>query len=200
MYLRYTDVIFDLDGTLTKPGLIDFDAIKLAIGCPREHTLIEHVQGLRGAELRRAWRVIDMYERAAVSAARPNDGVYCVLQVLWARAVRVFVLTRNSRRNARATLHLLGLRPFVYDTIAREDTAVKPDPAGIRRLSARWGFDPARTLMVGDFRFDVLTGAAAGVRTAFLTNRGDGDPHAAFPTGHPTHVIPDLRALVRLCT
>ena len=53
--------------------------------------------------------------------------------------------------------------------------------------------------MVGDFRFDVHSGAAAGVRTAFLTNREDGDGYAAFPPGHPTHVIPDLQALLQLC-
>ncbi len=198
MSAPYRDCIFDMDGTLTQPGLIDFAAIKDAIGCPRDETIIEFLYAVRGAELRRAWQVIEANERAAVAHLRPNAHVHTVLGALHIRGVRCFVLTRNSRAITRATLHALGIGAYIRDSICREDSAPKPHPAGIHALRERWSFDPRRTLMVGDFHFDVLTGAAAGVATAFLTNRNETGPTVRFPTGHPTHVVHDLRGLLPL--
>lgn len=198
MIRPYRHCIFDLDGTLTQPGLIDFAGIKDAIGCPRDATILEFLDRVPPEALRRAWMLIDGYERDAVARTRPNAGVHQVLGRLHHRLVTCFVLTRNSRRAARATLHALGLRRYVTDMVCREDAEPKPDPAGVHALIRRWDLDPGRTLMVGDFHFDVWTGAAAGVATAFLTNRAPASPGAAFPPGHPTHVIHDLRGLVPL--
>ena len=195
---RYRDCIFDLDGTLTRPGLIDFDGIKDAIGCPRDRTIIEFLAPLRGASLRRAWQVIDRYEQAGLAGARANPDAHLVLATLREWGVRCYVLTRNSRAIARATLHCLGLGPYVRDTVGREDAHPKPDPAGIHALRARWGCTLDRTLMVGDFHFDVWAGAAAGVATAFLTNRRAPAESPPFPLGHPTYMLHDLRSLLRI--
>ncbi len=195
---RYTDCIFDLDGTLTRPGLIDFAGLKAQIGCPQQRTVIEFLRTLGGAELRRAWTAIDRFERAALPRALPNPEAHRVLATLREWNVSCYVLTRNSRPIARATLRCLRLQPFIRDVIAREDARLKPDPAGIHRLRGRWGFARHRALMVGDFHFDVWAGAAAGIATAFLTNRKESPAGRTFPTGHPTHAIADLVALLRL--
>ena len=195
---RYRDCIFDLDGTLTQPGLIDFDGIKDAIGCPRDQTIIEFLTSTHGARLQHAWQIIDRYERAGLAHARANPDAHLVLGTLRNWGVRCYVLTRNSRAIARATLHCLGLAPYMRDTIGREDARPKPDPDGVHALRARWGCALDRTIMVGDFHFDVRTGAAAGVATAFLTNRRAPVPSPDFPRGHPTHMLHDLRSLLRI--
>lgn len=198
MSARYTAYIFDLDGTLTRPGLIDFDAIKAVIGCPRDETIIEYLRGVHGPALREAWATIDRFEAAALRNAAANHHAYAVLDALHRRGAQLFVLTRNSRTVARATLLHLHMRPYITDIVCREDAEPKPDPAGIKHLLTRWSLPADRTLMVGDFRFDVVTGAAAGVDTAFLTNRRTDTTPGPFPHGHPTHTVGDLRALLRL--
>lgn len=198
MIRRYTAYIFDLDGTLTRPGLIDFDAIKRQIGCPPGQTILEFLDGLAGEALRDAWAVIDAVERESVTWTAANFAVYQVMAELAATGAQCFILTRNGRWATRATLQHLGLAPYITDMVCREDAAPKPDPEGIRTLESRWRLDPGRTLMVGDYRFDVATGAAAGVATAFLTNRRPDNNLDGLPLGHPTHVIQDLPALLRL--
>ncbi|MBT8351107.1 MAG: hypothetical protein KJO26_07735, partial [Deltaproteobacteria bacterium] len=39
-------VLFDFDGTLTKPGSIDFKHIKKVIGCPAESFILEFIDSL----------------------------------------------------------------------------------------------------------------------------------------------------------
>lgn len=55
-------------------------------------------------------------------------------------------------------------------TVTREDAPAKPDPTGIRKFLTHWDLDAHELLFVGDFRFDVECGKAAGVRTALFTN------------------------------
>ena len=37
-------VLFDFDGTLTKPGAIDFTAIKQTIECPHDMAILEFIK------------------------------------------------------------------------------------------------------------------------------------------------------------
>jgi len=39
-------VIFDFDGTLTKPGSIDFISIRKRIQCPEDQRLLEYINNL----------------------------------------------------------------------------------------------------------------------------------------------------------
>lgn len=194
---RYAAAIFDLDGTLTRPHLIDFAAIKCAIGCPLDDTIIEFLRTLHGSELREAWKLIDRFEAEGVARALPNPDAHSTLAELAGRGIPCFVLTRNSRRAALATLHHLGMAHRITDLIGREDASPKPDPAGVLALVRRWRLPLSRTLMVGDFHFDVHTGAAAHVATALLTNGTPLDPGIRFAAGHPTHLVHGLHELLR---
>ena len=79
----------------------------------------------------------------------------------------------------------------------REDARPKPDPDGVLTFIRRWNLAKDRTLMIGDFHFDVLTGAAAGVPTALITNGMPPSSALRFPAGHPSHVMHALPELVR---
>jgi len=52
--------------------------------------------------------------------------------------------------------------------LGREAAAPKPDPAGIRRLLAHWRAGPHQAVMVGDYRYDLLAGRAAGIATVYV--------------------------------
>jgi phosphoglycolate phosphatase-like HAD superfamily hydrolase len=54
--------------------------------------------------------------------------------------------------------------------VCREDAPPKPDPAGVVLSARLMGIDASNLLLVGDFRFDVLAGRAAGSLTALVTN------------------------------
>jgi len=52
---------------------------------------------------------------------------------------------------------------------------VKPHPWPIEKICREWQVQPAEVVMIGDYRFDIECGRAAGARTVLLT--GEFDPH-----------------------
>jgi HAD superfamily hydrolase (TIGR01509 family) len=186
-------VLFDLDGTLTRPWF-DFAKIRAEIGLPEP--LLEHMLAMGpGAERDRAFRILERWEDEGARVSELNDGAAEIVRWLGESRIPRALITRNSRRSAGATIakHALEFEAVV----AREDAPVKPRPEGIWLACDRLGVAPAEALFVGDYRYDVLAGRAAGTSTAVLTN---GRRPAFLDEIRPDHVLDrlaDLRTLVR---
>jgi HAD superfamily hydrolase (TIGR01549 family) len=182
-------VIFDMDGTITKPYL-DFRAIRAAIGI--SEPLLENMMALPPGPARdRAFALLEQFEEEAAEASKLNDGARQVLEALSGRGVPSALLTRNSRRSTERVLvkHSLSFQAVV----TREDAPVKPRPEPLWLICDKLGVRPSQVLMVGDFTFDILAGRNAGTRTAFLTN-GRETVHAADAV--PDHVLDRLTDLL----
>jgi HAD superfamily hydrolase (TIGR01549 family) len=181
-------LIFDLDGTLTRPFL-DFAAIRAAIGLGEP--LLESMLALPDGPARaRAFALLERFEEEAAERSELNDGAREAVDALSRRGVPAGLVTRNSRRSALRTLEKHGLRfPIV---MTRDDAPPKPRPEPLLAICAHFGVPPADALMVGDFRLDVLAGRLAGTRTALLTN---GRAASWLPEAPPDHVIASLRDL-----
>ena len=74
--------------------------------------------------------------------------------------------------------------------VGREAAAPKPDPDGIRKLLGEWRAAPVEAVMVGDYRYDLLAGRAAGTATVYVDTSG------AFPFAEIADV--QVRSLVEL--
>jgi HAD superfamily hydrolase (TIGR01549 family) len=184
-------VIFDLDGTLTRPFL-DFHAIRAAIGIPEP--LLENMMALSpGTERTRAFALLDRFEEEAADASELNEGAREVLEFLASRAVPCGLLTRNSRRSTERTLSKHGLRFGI--TVTRDDGPAKPRPEPLWKICDFLGVAPGQALMVGDFKFDVLAGRNAGTVTALLTH---GKRPAYIAEIEPDHLLDRLEDLLRL--
>jgi HAD superfamily hydrolase (TIGR01549 family) len=184
-------VIFDMDGTLTRPTL-DFPAIRAAIGIPEP--LLENMLALpAGAERDRAFSILDRFEEEAAEASELNDGTRGVLEFLSSRKVPTGLVTRNSRRSTDRVLakHRLSFEVVV----TREDAPAKPRPEPLWLICDRLRVEPPQALMVGDFKFDIVAGRNAGTRTALLTN---GKTPAYLKEVPPDHVLERLTDLLAL--
>jgi HAD superfamily hydrolase (TIGR01549 family) len=178
-------VIFDLDGTLTRPFL-DFHRIRAAIGLGEP--LLEAMLALPDGPARdRAFATLEAFEREAAERSELNDGAREVLDLLRRRDIPAGLVTRNSRDSARTTLAKHGL-PFEI-VMTRDDAPPKPRPEPLLRICEFFRVAPTDALMVGDFRLDVVAGKAAGTRTALLTN---GRPASWLPEAPPDHLIEGL--------
>lgn len=190
----FSAVIFDLDGTLTTPGLIDFAAMRRDIGCPPAHDILDHMAHLEASAPERAaaaWAAIEHHELAGLSTAAPNVGLHDALGALHQRGLGLGVLTRNSRRTLDHTLERLAIHPLLPARVAREDARPKPHPDGVLKLAEALGSPPAHTLVVGDYRHDVSAGHAAGAWTAWLRPRATDEvpAHTDFVLARLTDVI-----------
>ena len=97
--------------------------------------------------------------------------------------MRTAIATRNSRQIAAATLRQLGLS--VELVLTRDDGPVKPDPWAVLHVCEAWGVSPAEVVVIGDYRFDIESGRAAGARTVLLTHPHDPRHYPNARAGRP---------------
>ena len=188
---RLVAVIFDMDGTLTRPCL-DFDAIRAEMGLERE-PILEAMARMPPAARTRADAILVRVEAEAAAHSELNDGALETVRALVRHGIGTALLTRNSRVSTDTVLARHGLSfAHVY---TREDGPLKPDPAPVRTLCEALGVTPAETLMVGDYLFDIQAGNAAGARTALIVHDGELPPYA----GQADHVIRTLGEVPGIC-
>jgi HAD superfamily hydrolase (TIGR01509 family) len=168
-------VVFDLDGTLTRP-FFDFKAIRREIQAALQgefqfaidEPLLERILRLPDPLKGRALEILHARENESVANSVLNDGALEMLEWLRSRGIATAILTRNRRDVTGAVLAKHGLRPDAVAT--RDDGPLKPDPRSVLQFTSRFVVPPAQALVVGDFRYDIEAGRGAGARTCLITN------------------------------
>jgi len=165
-------VLFDFDGTLTVPGLIDFLAIKKAINCPRDIPILEFIAGLSSAaERSSAARVLEKYEDEASRSAKPNDDAEGIILFLRKKGFKTGIITRNRLASVRASLDnfkKVGEKDFDLVVTRENVEKIKPHPEGVLFAARSFGIQAGELAVVGDYVFDIEAGRKAGALTVFL--------------------------------
>jgi HAD superfamily hydrolase (TIGR01509 family) len=185
-------VIFDLDGTITQPYL-DFDEIRTEMGLePNGGPILEAMAKMTPPQRQRAETILHFHEERAVTESKLNAGAGEALAALRERGIPIGILTRNRKDNAWAVARKHGLH---FDAVVgREDGPVKPDAFGVLHLCRRFHVEPAQTLVVGDYLFDLLCARAAGAVGVLLANHG----HAAEFARHADFTVANLMEVLPL--
>ena len=185
-------VIFDLDGTITKP-FFDFDAIRREMGLSEEAgPILEAMRKMTAEQRYRAEKILHEYEQQAVRQSSLNTNARETLEKLHAANIRIGILTRNTRNNALAIERKHGLK---FDIIVdREDGPVKPDAFGVLQICRQFGIEPRQALLVGDYLFDLLSARAAGAGAVLLKNHKDAEKFVE----HADFIIDSLEQLLSI--
>ena len=161
--------VFDMDGTLTI-AVHDFAAIRQALSIPPEDDILTHLAALPAEEsaAKHAWLL--EHERDLALGSRPAPGAVELVRELAGRGYRLGIFTRNARELAHVTLEAIGLADCFAeaDVLGRDEAPPKPHPGGLLKLAEAWDVAPQRMVMVGDYRFDLDCGRAAGTRTVLV--------------------------------
>lgn len=161
--------VFDMDGTLTI-AVHDFAAIREALRIPAGDDILTHLAALPADEsaAKHAWLL--EHERDLALGSRPAPGAVELVRELAGRGYRLGILTRNARELAHVTLEAIGLADCfaVEDVLGRDEAPPKPHPGGLLKLAEAWEVAPDAMVMVGDYRFDLDCGRAAGTRTVLV--------------------------------
>jgi 2-phosphoglycolate phosphatase len=196
--VRFTLVLFDLDGTLVD-STADIRAALvhgLATVPPADACLDEHALGCAGlglpldefyalarptphpaagepGRLRFIEHYRDYYHSHLLVNTRPFPGVaetLAEIDQLRAAGLRTAVATTKKTRTAERVLDGLGLVQH-FDVIlgTEEPMPHKPAPDLLLECARRLDRDPRQGLMIGDTERDVLAGRAAGMRTCGVT-------------------------------
>lgn len=201
MPFRINAVLFDFDGTLTKPGALDFPLLKDTIGCPSDIPILEFIDSLpTSLEKEETISLLERFETKAAAHSEPNDGVEYLIHYLRSIGLGIGIITRNRLSSIeRAVQNFENITISCFDVIISRNTPVKPKPSGdgIRLAAQKLNLDVKEVLMVGDYIFDIQAGKSAGCITAFLnygTVSGDFKIESDFTISH----LEEIKKIVRL--
>ena len=169
---RISAVLFDFDGTLTKPDALDFSVIKNILGCPNEIPALEFIESIPDPQKRaEAFNELNRFESRAAANSEPNPGAENLIRTIHSMGLPMGLITRNSMDSVREALkNFNGIGLDDFDVIITRDDPVKPKPSpeGILLAARKLNVEPRHILMVGDFVFDIDAGRSAGTLTALL--------------------------------
>jgi len=189
-------VLFDFDGTLTRPGVIDFAGMRSLLGCAEGQPILEHVERIEdSAERERADAILDAHEMAAAERSEPNDDAEQTVHRLLEMGFPVSVLTRNCRRAIDLSLENFASLSVSHFTVllTRDDVNLpKPDPEGALRAAREMDVPVESLLCVGDYVYDVELAHNAGCTSVYLSPSGD------EPTIKPDYIIKRLGEVIRI--
>lgn len=188
--LKIKAVIFDLDGTITRP-FFDFDKIRREIGLPcNAGPVLEEMDKMTPQQRIDTEKILKKYEKQAIEQSELNENAFETLETLRQAGVFIGILTRNIKDNAFAIEKKHNLH---FDAVVgREDGPVKPDAFGVLHLCRRFGVNPDETVVVGDYLFDLLCAKAAGAYAVLLVNHKQADKfahHADFRIDNISEVL-----------
>lgn len=176
-------VIFDLDNTLVDSQL-DFEAMRREMRLHSDLRILEAIAELPAEHAAECHVILRRHEQIGAEQATLLPGVAQLLSHLQSQNLPIGIVTRNSRENSLISLKNTGLQPHIL--ITRDDGPIKPDPWAVKHICQQWQVPPHEVVMIGDYRFDVDSGRAAGARTVILT----GEVH---PDEYPNEEQADLR-------
>lgn len=173
--------VFDMDGTLTVPAH-DFSYARQALGIPEHEDILGNLARRSPEDRAAAERWLGAWEEDIARRAEMQDDAAALVAHLRAAGCVLGILTRNRADLAHLTLAAIGLQDaFAANLVLGRGCAPpKPEPDGIFHILQRVGASPEEAVMVGDFRYDVEAGRAAGTATLLVDREGDqGDIAAA---------------------
>jgi hydrogenase expression/formation protein HypE len=193
---RIKGVLFDFDGTLTLPGALDFPAIKRELNCPMDIPILEYLETVPAELKPPLMKILESAEEKAAEESLPNVGAEECLLTLRDKGVLLGIITRNSLLSVtRALESFESVRLYDFSTvITRDDSLPKPHPDGVHKACERMGLAASELMVVGDFRFDVLAGKAAGCCSVLLTNgrpsvMAPGDPEPDYTVARLEEIL-----------
>jgi hydrogenase expression/formation protein HypE len=200
---RIEAVLFDFDGTLTKPGALNFPSIKRTLGCPAEKPILEFIAGLPTQHRQEEAKIVlERFERIAAENSEPNSGAEDLIHYLRSKGLGLGILTRNSFDSLeRALQNFKTVAMSDFEVIITRNTPVKPKPSpdGVLLAAQKLKINPNRILVVGDFVFDIQAGQLAGSLTVWLDN-GLGATPCNVESDFRISCLEELKDIIRLGT
>lgn len=187
--MRPSALLLDMDGTLTRP-MLDFPTIKAEMGIG-DRPILEALAEMDAERRAAAQEILHRHEDRAATNSMLNSGCAELLEWIAHQQIPIALITRNSRKSVEVFLSRHGLKIDVC--VTRDDALFKPDPAPLRLACERLGANPADAWMIGDGRYDVEAGTAAGAKTVWLSHGRTRD----FPCV-PWLVVADLHELLNV--
>jgi len=191
-------VLFDFDGTLTLPGLINFKTIRSVLQCPDNIGILEFINSISDiTKKQEALRKLNEFEFTAANKSFPNDNAEKILRHFLEKCVPLGIISRNSLQSIKKSLkNFKTIKLSDFNVVISRDNPVKPKPSseGIILAAEKINVPLNCVFYVGDYLFDIEAAITAGVTAVYLSN-GKRLPEFTYK---PDFIIDNLSELISI--
>jgi HAD superfamily hydrolase (TIGR01549 family) len=173
-------VIFDMDGTLTLPGSIDFNAMYSRNNFDRNNgDILTQINRLTNEDdKKKAHSIIIEEEQKGVDRMILRDHLSLLINQLNDNNIKVAISTRNNEQALYKFLELSELNPNQFTHLLHRDSINidgkminKPDPRVAYHITKSWNVNYEETYFVGDSDDDIHCGISANMKTCLIRTR-----------------------------
>ena len=187
---KLSGIVFDLDNTLVSSTL-NFEQIRLALGCPVDVDLLKFVDSLDDHRKVEAEKLLIEFEVEDAKNTTKFEGTDELIALLNYTNIPCAIITRNCRQAAQMKIESNAINIPIL--LTREDHKAKPAPDALLHLSHYWQKPAEQLLYVGDYLYDIQTAKNANTMSCLITH-GKKLPYAKLAD----YVVKDLNQLIRL--
>lgn len=214
MLERYTNILFDLDGTITDPSegitrcyayalekmgepLPDVTELHRFIGPPLRLGFAHVISNPTSERVEEAVRLYrERFTDTGIYEVTLTPGVAEVMRALREIGKRLFVVTSKTQAFAERTLDHFDLTQYLDGIYGSTPTGELDDKKDILALCLQQEqLDPSECIMIGDRKHDVIAARENGVRTIGVrcgfAEGGELEAHDC------ERIIDDLRELIK---
>lgn len=213
-------VIFDMDGTLTRPQTWMFGEMRRQLEVPKGVDILHHLASLATAEERHAAEAkLRAIEEKAMVEQEPTKGLQRTLAKLASLGIKTSICTRNVPKPVSDfcqkflecdpfDMHEEGVdtasspRLITGPVLTREFQPPKPSPKPLLHIIGSWNVPANQVVMVGDSLDDMDAGLAAGCAVVLLRHEDNEHVENSYVSGTDSrldgvaHDLDDLYTLL----
>ena len=178
--MRYTTVLFDLDGTLTASGPGIMNSVRYALHSfgleadeatlrsfigPPLYDSFRGTMGMSDSDARKAVDTYRVYFRdRGIFENAPYPGIPEMLRALGNAGLNLLVTTAKPEIFARRITDHFALSPLLSAVYGAEMNGSRSNKLDVIRYAmSECKIDPLRAVMVGDRKYDILGAREAGI-------------------------------------
>lgn len=162
---KFVGILFDFDGTITRP-FFDWPIMKEEMGFEEDISILDYLVEAKEPERTRVKSILERHEAAARDGAELGEGVRPLLSYLDSYSVPIGIVTNNTTANVMPVLERFDLQ--FQSVVTRDIGCWKPDPRQVEEACKALGYLPSEVILIGDGRYDMEAGRAAGTFTIGL--------------------------------
>lgn len=192
-------IVFDMDGTLTKPQSYMFKQMRQALGITGQKIdILDYIASLKGEEKNVAAKRVENVENQAMINMQPQKNVNTLFHFMRdSTNLKFTICTRNHIAPVDYLLeHYLDGLQLDQPIITRSFQPPKPSPLPLLHICKSWDAKPETMIMVGDSRDDMFAGLQAGFSLVLMKHKDN----AHLPEEIPEidYIIEDFKQLIEI--
>ena len=196
---QISGIVFDMDGTLTKPQSYMFKQMRQALGIVgKKVDILDYIGSLDGDKKIVATKKVEDVENQAMIDMKPQNGVNTLFHFMRENTnLKFTICTRNNIAPVDYLLkHYLDGLQLNDPIITRSFEPPKPSPLPLLHICKSWNVGPETMIMVGDSRDDMFAGLQAGFSLVLMKHKDNAPLVDEIP--EIAYVINDFRQLIEI--